>query len=57
MDLQDKVKAAVAKELTNFLLSSQSIPQKIEIVVKYAESSGRITIDAEKIAKEIQAYQ
>lgn len=49
--LPERVKARIAARLTNFLLSEKQTPEKIEIYVRYENSTARLTIGASEAMK------
>lgn len=51
MSTAEKIKQLIAKQLTDFLLPNEHIPNNIEIKVSYAESNARLIIDTEKLAE------
>ena len=57
MTLSEKIKQAISKELSGFLISDKHIPESIEIKVINTGSIARLTFNAEKIAEILENNQ
>lgn len=55
--LSERVKAEIAKSLTNFLISEKNVPQEITIHVSYKETLAKLHVNLDGINKALSGQK